>query len=201
MSRERGVALGVGVLGAALLLGAEGRVWVHAVVPGAPLLTMARTDLVLPLTERTLAGGVTALGLVGLAGVGAVLVVRGWARVATGFALALVGLGALALCLGVVLERGTLAGQSDAVQQRVVDSTVIDVPASLTVWPVLATLGALLLTVSGTLVAVRSRRWAAPSARYNAPGEPAGRRAAADGDLWKALDADDDPTVDRRVTP
>lgn len=186
-AREPAVAVLLDLTGAALVLLAAGRPWGHGVLRQAPLPTVGLAP-----SGRSLAPVAAALGLVGLAGVVAVLATRGAGRLATGVLLALAGAGVVAASVHVALDL------SRAV--RPTAERISGVPGAsaegirMTVWPRVSAVGGALLCGAGVLTAVRGRRWAALSARYDAPGTDRPVAPAEPAAIWEALDRGEDPT-------
>ena len=153
-------------------------------------------DDVLRVSGRTLDAAPTALALVALAGVVAVLATRGIVRRAVGGVIALTGVGliwrAIASSGAVSTRRArTLVGDHHATVT--VDAVVPHVAAS-TAWPVLTSVCGALVLVAGVLTAWRGHRWQVMSARYEAPSDPDQQQTRAARALWTALDRGEDPT-------
>jgi uncharacterized membrane protein (TIGR02234 family) len=178
-----GVCLG----GAGLALLAVTRVWSVSVTerPGLSELRTARTGAAeLP--------WLPALALVGLAGAGALLATRGWARRAIGVLLVLAGAG---LAAGVAAARTGLEPGAAG--------------AAGTFWPGVAVAGAALVVLGGWWAIRHGHRWPAMGARYERPAgaasgagpdQPRADRPVDTGPVdtrsaWDALDRGDDPTV------
>jgi uncharacterized membrane protein (TIGR02234 family) len=160
-------------------------------------------DDVLAVSGHVLDSAVTALGLVALAGVVAVLASRGAARRMVGGVLALAG--ALLMWRSVTgLDALSTARARSLVRTRHAavgsDASVVPRVTVHTQWPVLSLLCGLLVLAAGLLVVVRGSRWAGMSARYEAPSTRAhtpdaeAERSRADASMWTALDRGDDPT-------
>lgn len=199
---EFAVALGLDILAAAGALLIAGRSWQTVLTPRPRPLT----DDVLRVTGHTLDAATTALGLVALAGVVAVLATRGLARRVVG--------GALTLAGGLIVWRslaGLRAISSAAARDLVkakhsgagVDASVAPHLTLHQQWPVLSAVCGVLVAVAGMLVTIRSHRWATMSGRYEAPSarpasaeEVAVERAPKDTSMWTALDRGADPTVE-----
>jgi uncharacterized membrane protein (TIGR02234 family) len=142
------------------------------------------------------------LGLVGLAGVGALLVVTGWGRRLAGGLVFLAGAGmvvAVVSGLDGLVEQG---GQSAA---RGNPGALVAGSATPTAWPWVGLGAGLLLATAGMLAVSGARRWPGLSARYERPtSRRVGSVLATDhavpphvGDnvaVWDALDAGHDPT-------
>ena len=161
-------------------------------------------DDVLAVTGRTVDAAPTALALVALAGVVAVLATRGIARRFVGGLIALAGAG--------LVWRATSA-QSPVSASRARDlvrtrhprvslsSTVSPHISTHGTWGALTIACGVIVFGAGLLVAVRSGRWAAMSARYETPATRADdtgtqvSRQKADASLWGALDRGEDPTL------
>ena len=163
-----------------------------------------RTD-VLSVTGRTVDSASTALGLVALAGVVAVLATHGLARRLVGAVLALAGAGLVwravvsASAVGVRRARSLVEQKHRTVDASGVLPHVLTHPA----WPVLSAAGGVLVLVAGALIACRGHRWQVMSTRYEPPVDGAASQDGADAEqqraraataLWSALDRGEDPT-------
>lgn len=166
-------------------------------------------DDFLQVSGRTLDTAPTALALVALAGVIAVLATRGWPRRLVGVVVALAGAGLVWRSLtglsavGAARARALVADRHAGVQLGAAVPQV-SVHAG---WAVLSALCGGLAILAGVLIAARGHRWASMSAKYDAPagdGAPAAPPASeedaerdrlrANAQLWSALDRGDDPT-------
>jgi hypothetical protein len=141
------------------------------------------------------ASGVTALGLLGLAGAVALLAVSGWLRVAVGVVIV------VAAAVTVALQAA--AGGDGFGWTAYGDGT--PEPAS-GLWQVLIYLGAAVLAAGGLLAVLRGRRWPGMSRRYDraadaptAGGESTGSTGASrrtdPKSIWDDLDRGEDPTA------
>ncbi|WP_020573494.1 Trp biosynthesis-associated membrane protein [Actinopolymorpha alba] len=184
--REVFTALGLVLLGAALVLLAASRTWLSAssVIPDFPV---ARVHVsggeASPLTR--------ALGYVALAGVVALLATRRWGRQLVGGLLALTGAGVV-VAGAIFWSLDRLIAESAL--ERVMHDPSLSVYAkdvATTGWPIVAMIGGLLVAVGGVLALLRGRRWPVMGSRYDAPGV----RRRTDTDPWAALDRGEDPTV------
>jgi uncharacterized membrane protein (TIGR02234 family) len=196
------VLLACGTGGAAALLAAS-RVWLRLAAPRTPPLP----GLSAALTGRDVEPLVPALGIVGLAGLVALLATRRWGRPLVGVLLAAAGLALMLRSLphlatppadearALLLDQGRATGEPPGGTVTATASPV---------WPVVAALGGAALLAGGLGAVLRSRRWPGMSARYDAPGpavsvprdgapSPAPDRPS--GEAWEALDRGEDPTL------
>lgn len=185
-SREPAAAVLLDLVGAALVLLAAGRPWARGVLEQAPLPPVGLAP-----SGRNLAPVAAALGLVGLAGVVALLATRGAGRVATGVLLVLAGAAVMAASVHVGLDLPRAVRPAAERISGVPGASVAGI--RMTIWPRVSAVGGALLCGAGVLTAVRGRRWTTLSARYDAPGtdRPVGPEPAA---IWDALDRGEDPT-------
>ena len=193
--RELTAVLAAAALGAALTLFAGGQRWAD--------ITAQRRPPLPPVTAAVTGGEVAPLApaaaLVLLAAAGALLAVRGAARVAVGLLVVLAG-------AGIVWSSGRVLGGADVVTDRL---RSFGVPASdlatdlAPTWPVVSVVGGVLGIAAGLLAVVRGRRWPAMGRRYERPGGTASgpaRPVPTAGDeqraqtAWTALDRGEDPT-------
>jgi uncharacterized membrane protein (TIGR02234 family) len=165
--RERLAASACVAAGAGLMLLAVSRTWVHAVADD-PLVGRLAVDA----TGRQAAPVVAAVALVALAGAVAVLTLRTIGRSVAGLLLVLAAGAAAAAALGVART------PSDALRSVLSDATGRSggpLPvAQPTVWPWVATAGAVLVLLGAAVAVARARRWSGLSAKYDAPTRPAG---------------------------
>lgn len=184
-------ALLLDLIGAAGALLIATRHWQTIVTPRPSPLH----DDVLQLSGRTVDAAPTALALVALAGVVAVLATRGVVRRAVGGVLALAGLGLI--WRAAVSASAVSAGRARSLVSEhhpTVDvSTAVPQVATHGLWPALTIAAGVLVTVSGVLIAWRGHRWQVMSARYEAqPAQDDPEKTAAT--LWSKLDRGEDPT-------
>jgi uncharacterized membrane protein (TIGR02234 family) len=142
---------------------------------------------------RTVAAAPTALALVALAGVVAVLATRGLVRRIVGGVVAVAGIGVTWAALGA-------ADPIDDLRARTLMIGFIDIgfpgPKIEThvIWPVLTAICGALVAISGILIAFRGHRWQAMSARYETPPAQEADPARTTATLWTKLDRGEDPT-------
>jgi uncharacterized membrane protein (TIGR02234 family) len=150
----------------------------------------------------------TALALVALAGVVAVLATKGIVRRVVGALVAVAGAAIIwrsaQACAAVSAARA-----HDLVRDkhpRVSGSAVLAQQVSThLVWGLLSIAGGVLVLVAGVWIAWRGGHWGAMSARYDAPVAGSARpgpddaeraQSRADAALWTALEHGEDPTAD-----
>jgi uncharacterized membrane protein (TIGR02234 family) len=171
-SWEYAAVLAAGALGAGLVLLAMGRPWVHALVVGSP------GQMRISPSARSVAPAVSGLGLFALASVVAVVATRRVGRLIVGSLAALAGLGILAGVAQTVVDPEGAVHDAAVAAAGLSSPTVDDV--TVTGWPVLAAVGALLIVVCGVAGVLRGSRWPVMSGRYErgldagAPTGPAG---------------------------
>ncbi len=152
------------------------------------------TDDIVGVSGRTVDGAVTALALVALAGVVAIIATKGVARRVIG---ALVALSGIALIWRIVGAMPAVDTQRARDLVRAAHPQVAGFPhvATHVVWGVLSLVGAVLVLAAGLLTVARGGQWAGLSARYDrGEVDPEQARARADASLWTALERGDDPT-------
>ncbi len=177
----------MGLAGGALVAVCASRPWAIAVThqAGIPALPVRvdGTDAV-PL--------VGALGLVILAGTVASVATAGVARRIAGLAIAASGL----VCCWLTLSAGSEISSALA-DQMVGTVGGGHAPASADTWSVwrwLSLAGAVLSLLAGLLIAKLGPGWPAMGSKYDAPTAPRARDDS-EPDLWRALDAGEDPTT------
>jgi hypothetical protein len=166
---SRALVLAGIIAGGLAAFGASGRTWREGNGGIDPVTGMASHASV---AGTAIAPGVRACALAVLAGVVALLLVRGRVRVVVAGALTVV------------------AGIATALATR----TLVGVPAHLsdTAWVWLSIAACLLATVSGVAAVLTCRGWnSTRSGRYESPGT---RREDTE-DPWQALDRGEDPTL------
>ena len=153
-------------------------------------------DDVLQVSGRTVDAAPTALALVALAGVVAVLATRGVVRRIVGVVLSLAGLG---LVWRAIASAGAVS--VDRARSLVSDHhPTVDVTASVPHvvthpgWPVLTVVAGVLVAAAGALIGWRGQHWQAMSARYETPPAQDADPARTAATLWTKLDRGEDPT-------
>jgi uncharacterized membrane protein (TIGR02234 family) len=155
---------------------------------GAPFPTITREVI-----GRTVDAAPTALALVALAGVVAVLATRGTVRRVVGAVIALAG-------VGLIWRALASADPISDTQARTIMTGFVDIgfpgPTVEThpIWPILTAVCGALVAVSGIVIAWRGHRWQAMSARYETPPAQATDPARTAATLWTKLDRGEDPT-------
>lgn len=196
-------ALALDLLAAAAALLISTRIW-QTVVTARP---RPLADDVLLINGRTVDAAPTALALVALAGVVALVATRGWWRRVIGAVLVLAGTGLVWWSLA-----GLTALSADRARALVtarhsgvgVDPAVVPQVSVHAQWPWASAVCGVLVVLAGLLALLRGHRWTAMSARYepragdppSAPGTAAspGTGPTSSAALWSALDRGDDPT-------
>lgn len=202
---EFAAALLAEIIGAAAVLLVATREW--------QTITTTRprpfTADVLAVSGRTVDAAPTALALVALAGVVAVLATKGVGRQIVGVLVALAGVVIVVRAIGAA--GAVRAGRARALVRdkhpRVADAALSQHVANHAAWAVVSIVAGVLVGVAGAVIAGRGGRWSAMSSRYEAPArvddsDPERARIKADASLWSALERGEDPTArDPRDTP
>jgi uncharacterized membrane protein (TIGR02234 family) len=179
--------------GAALLIATRAWQSVHVARP-RPF-----ADDVLNLSGRVVDSAPTALALVALAGVVAILATRALARRVVGGLVALAGAGLVWRSASALAAISTSRARAlvSAKQPRVsVTSAVATHVTTQPVWGALSIASGVVVIVAGVVVAVRGGRWSGMSTRYEAP-DPQREQARAQASMWTALERGEDPTAER----
>lgn len=186
--RAYAAALLLDLVGAGLALLIALRPW-QSVVTRRP---RPFADTVLHISGRTVDAAPTALAVVALAGVVAVLATRGLVRRAVGVLVAAAGVGLVwRSALGfTAISAARATSLAAAKHPGVAAGTRVEVHA---VWPVLSLLCGLLVVAGGVWIAASGHRWIGMSTRYEAP-SAGDERARTDATLWAALERGEDPT-------
>lgn len=195
---EYAVALLVDLLAAGVALLVGGRTWQTIMTP------LANRNDVLDVDGRTIDSASTALALVALAGVVAVLATRGLVRRIVGAVIALSGAGLIWRAAESFGAIGVSRARTLVVDRhKTVGATATPPRIEVhTVWPAVVLACGLLVMLAGLLIAWHGHRWRAMSTRYeNRSVAEAAARAKAEenpqkaaASLWTALDRGEDPT-------
>lgn len=159
------------------------------------------SDLTVEISGRKIDAAPTALALVALAGVIAVIATRGIWRRLVGLVLVLDGVALVWRAIAV--HSGLSSSKAWALiteKHPSVSPTNADITSASAqyVWADLTAVCGVFIVVAGVLIAWRGGTWAGMSARYNrAPivEDEADARARANASLWSSLDRGDDPTA------
>ncbi|MFE3457208.1 Trp biosynthesis-associated membrane protein [Nocardiopsis aegyptia] len=190
--REYGITTLAMLAGAALLLAAAGRHWItgELEVPGP--VAPSPVDL----TGADLTGTPTGVGWAGLAAIAGLYAARGWVRRAVGLLTAAGG----ALVLVSVWSATRPGALADTVASQAAASggaaRLATAPDLGGLGPAMAVAGAVALVASGLLATVRAPAWPGMGTRYDRDAAPRQHQAETPSDLWRSLDAGDDPTLD-----
>ena len=189
--REYGVTtLGLAA-GAALLLAASGRVWVTGELASPGPVAAVPVDL----TGGDLTGAPRGLGWAALAGIVGLYAARSWARRVVGLLIAACGVFALT-SLWSATRPGAL---TDSVTRLAADTAgaaqSAAAPELHALGPVMGAVGAVLVLLTGLVSVARAPAWPGMGNRYDRDAAPRPRHAETPADLWKSLDAGDDPTL------
>ncbi|WP_150245911.1 Trp biosynthesis-associated membrane protein [Nocardiopsis quinghaiensis] len=178
--------------GAALLLAAAGRHWVTGQLDAPGPVASAPVEL----TGTDLTGALSGIGWAGLAGIAGLYAARGWARRAVGLLVAIGGAAALGAVWDATRPDTLLSAVSENTTDAVGSAQVAAAPQLSALGPAMAVAGAVLLVAAGLLAVVRAPAWPGMGTRYDQDAAPRATRAETPSDLWKSLDAGDDPTLD-----
>lgn len=200
---EFAAALVLDLVGAAGALLAATRTWqVVRVRQPRPL-----PDEVLRVSGRTVDGAATALAVVALAGVVALLATRGIARRIVGVVVAVVGVGMIWRAVLATAPIGSEHARALVHEHHPGVSLVgVGAPQVSTspTWAAITIVCGALVLFAGALAGWRGNRWSTLSARYEsrtADADPDAANARAATSMWNALDRGDDPTAAARDDP
>ena len=181
--RSRASALGLLLTGGALALVASAQPWWRAIGEGVSVGFKG--------SEAT--GGLSqALAVVVLPGTLLILALRARGRRIVGGLLIAAGAGMVAL--GVLRVRPS----ADAVRTQVREVSLVDQFALTgTAWPWVYAAAGLLVLTGAVSVIINAPRWRASAARFERGSNAARPSVATDpADVWRALDAGEDPTIE-----
>lgn len=190
--REYGLAVLAMAAGAGLLLAAAGSHWVTGQVSAPGPVAPVPVEL----TGTDLTGALSGIGWAGLAGIAGLYATRGWARRAVGLLVAVGGAAALNAVWGATRPDTISATVSANTTDAADTAQMAAAPQLAALGPAMAMAGAVLLVAAGLLATLRSPAWPGMGTRYDRDAAPRANRAETPSDLWKSLDAGDDPTLD-----
>lgn len=189
--RELGLAVGLCLVGSALVLLAVRRPWLSYASSGDLTIRGLTTEV----RGTAVAGAAQALSLVGIAGVIAIAATKGVGRVVVGAIVALAGVLVVAQVVDLLGSGlGHRLATSGCHGRCLLSQEQYDASPTWA-WPVLTLVGGLLMAAGGVLVAWRGRRWAALSSSYEVPTAREAQPPVTDKGTWDALDRGDDPTA------
>ncbi|GAB3717161.1 hypothetical protein GCM10027590_15110 [Nocardiopsis nanhaiensis] len=192
LRREYGLTMLVMASGAGLMLGASGMEWVTGELSSPGDVAAVPVEL----TGGDLTGALTGLGWAGLAGLAGLYAARSWARRLVGLLVAACGAFAIT-SVWAATRTGELV---DTVSASTTDTAgtgqVIGTPELHALGPALGVAGAVLLVLTGLVAVLRAPAWPGMGTRYDRTAAPRPHQAETPADLWKSLDAGDDPTLD-----
>lgn len=177
--------------GSALLLVAAGRTWASGLfaAPGQA------ASVPVEVTGADLTGVLSGIGWAGLAGIAGLYAARGWARRLIGAIVAGGGLLVLVTVWNVRRSESLVAAIGEYATGGAGTAQVVGDPDLHTAGPAMAAAGAVLLVLSGLVAVVRATVWPGMGTRYDRVTVPRPHQAETPSDLWKSLDAGDDPTL------
>ncbi len=188
-------ALLAGLLAAALAAVAGAKPWAELTASGRKLVPGAGSAANSTIGSAGEAPLALALALVALAGWGAILVTRGRFRTV----IAAIGTAAAAgLVVVAVVEFGDAPDSVRRAVGRAIGGTADGGTAARTGWYWVGLVAAVVLLVSYAVAVRRIRRLPSMSSRYDAPGgAPQANEPTTNLEIWKAIDAGEDPTEDQ----
>src|SRR5699024_798448 len=131
----------------------------------------------------------------GLAGIAGLYAARGWARRLIGVLVAGGGVFSLVAVWGARRSESLVAAIGEHATGAAGAAQVTGDPGLHTAGPAMAAVGAGLPLLSGLVAAVRAPAWPGMGTRYDRGAAPRPHQAETPSDLWKSLDAGDDPTL------
>ncbi|WP_017607999.1 Trp biosynthesis-associated membrane protein [Nocardiopsis xinjiangensis] len=189
--REFGLTALAIAAAAGMMLASGGQVWAQALLEAPGPVPSVPVEA----TGADLTGVPSGIGWAGLAGIAGLYAARGRARRIIGAAVAAGGL----FVLVAVWTSTRTEALTDAVATRATDvagtAQLVGEPETQTIGPLVAVAGAALLVLAGVVATVRAPAWPGMSNRYDRVAVPRPSQAVTQSDLWKSLDAGDDPTL------
>ncbi|MFD6952771.1 Trp biosynthesis protein [Nocardiopsis sp. TSRI0078] len=192
VGREYGLAMLALAAGAALLLAAAGRHWATGRLDAPGPVAPAPVEL----TGTDLTGALSGIGWAGLAAIAGLYAARNQARRAVGLLVALGGAAALGAVWDATRPATLLAAVSEKAADAAGGAQAATAPQLSALGPAMAVTGAVLLVAAGLFAVVRAPVWPGMGTRYDRDAAPRATRAETPSDLWKSLDAGEDPTLD-----
>jgi uncharacterized membrane protein (TIGR02234 family) len=190
MRRAYATALLLDLVGAAVVLLVSTRAWQAVTIDRAGLVPIHFV-----MKGRTVDSAATALAVVALAAVVAVVATRGALRRVVGGVLALVGAATVWASLAALPAVSSGRARSVAADRHLPSTGGTVHVAVTSVWAWLSAAAGVLVLAAGLWIALRGHTWQAMSARYEAPAaDDETARARRDLSMWNALDRGDDPT-------
>lgn len=190
--REYGLTMLATAAGAGLLLAASGQEWASGLLEVPGPVASAPVEV----TGSDLTGVFGGVGWAALAAIVGLYAARGRARRLIGMLIAVGG----ALALQAVWDSTRPDALVSAVSEHATDATgagqATADPQLLAFGPVVAVAGAVLLLLTGIAAVIRAPVWPGMGTRYDRVAAPPPHRVETPSDMWKSLDAGDDPTLD-----
>ncbi|MET9794066.1 Trp biosynthesis-associated membrane protein [Nocardiopsis alba] len=190
--REYGLVTLAMIAGAALMLAASGRVWVTGSFSSPGPVAPVPVEV----TGGELAGALSGLGWAGLAGIAGLYATRSWARRVVGALIVLCGVFALTTLWSATRPDALIGAIADLATDTAGTGEVVGTPDVHALGPFMGAAGGLLLALSGLVALVRAPAWPGMGNRYDRDAAPRPHQAETPADLWRSLDAGDDPTLD-----
>ncbi|SIO89278.1 Tryptophan-associated membrane protein [Nocardiopsis sp. JB363] len=190
--REYGIAMLAMAAGAALMLAASGRVWVTGMLASPGPVASVPVEV----TGGDLTGALSGLGWAGLAGIAGLYAARSWPRRVVGALVAACGVFALTTLWSVTRPGSLTSAVAELTTDTAGTGDVVGTPEIHTLGPLMGAAGAALLILSGLVAVMRAPAWPGMGNRYDRDAAPRPQKAETPADLWKSLDAGDDPTLD-----
>ena len=190
-ARREFTAAAVGLAaGAGLLLAAAGNTWATGALAAAGPVAPAPVRI----TGGDLTGAPAGIGWAALAGIAGIYAARGWARRLVG-ALLVLGGGCALSAIAAAVRPGALVAAADAAAAAGT-AHAAGTPGLVASGPATAAAGAVLIVLVGAFATLRAPAWPGMGNRYDRDAAPRANPAGTPADLWKSLDAGDDPTLD-----
>ena len=190
--REYGLTMLAMAAGAGLMLAASGMEWVTGEL-GSPGDVAA---VPVELTGGELTGALNGLGWAGLAGLAGLYAARSWGRRLVGLLIAACGVFAVTSVWSATRAGELVDTVAASTTETAGTGQVVGTPELHALGPALGVAGAVLLVLTGLVAVMRAPAWPGMGTRYDRTAAPRPHQAETPDDLWKSLDAGDDPTLD-----